>query len=87
LTQFESKNSNKTDKDVSVNRWHSISNEMSKRYQIHVYFSMFFQVELSLEKEELQSRIDALQDLESKFNDPGPIYDCIVWNNDDGIWW
>ncbi|CAF3801202.1 unnamed protein product [Adineta steineri] len=34
-------------------------------------------------REEFQSFVDALKEVEKKYNDPGPFLDCIVWNDGD----
>lgn len=34
-------------------------------------------------KEELQMRVDLLTTLDKKFNDCGPIYDCLVFHDGD----
>ncbi len=39
----------------------------------------------TLLKEDLESQLEVLKDLDSKVKDVGPIYDCIVWN--DGEKW
>ena len=41
--------------------------------------------EQKLAREEHQALIDALKDIEKKYNDPGPFLDCIVWY--DGEKW
>ncbi|CAF1250085.1 unnamed protein product [Rotaria magnacalcarata] len=39
--------------------------------------------EQKLTREEFQSFVDALKEVEKKYNDPGPFLDCIVWNDGD----
>ncbi|CAF4089647.1 unnamed protein product, partial [Adineta steineri] len=39
--------------------------------------------EQKLIREEFQSFVDALKEIEKKYNDPGPYLDCIVWNDGD----
>ncbi|CAF3286943.1 unnamed protein product, partial [Rotaria sp. Silwood2] len=39
--------------------------------------------EQKLIREEFQSFVDALKEVEKKYNDPGPFLDCIVWNDGD----
>ncbi len=37
-------------------------------------------------KEDLQAQAEVLKDLENKVKDPGPIYDCLVWEDEDRVW-
>jgi hypothetical protein len=39
--------------------------------------------EQKLSREEFQSFVDALKEVEKKYNDPGLFLDCIVWNDGD----
>jgi len=39
--------------------------------------------EQKLIREEFQSFVDALKEVEKKYNDPGLFLDCIVWNDGD----
>ena len=36
-----------------------------------------------MNREEFQAFVDALKEVEKKYNDPGPFLDCIVWNDGD----
>ncbi len=46
---------------------------------------VFYLKEQKLIREEFQSFVDVLKEIEKKYNDPGPFLDCIVWN--DGQKW
>lgn len=37
----------------------------------------------TLAKEDLEARVEYLNNVEKKFNDLGPIYDCVLFNNGD----
>lgn len=37
------------------------------------------------EREELETRLAQLNELQEKYDDPGPIFDCVVWN-DGAVW-
>jgi hypothetical protein len=50
----------------------------------YLQFFFYFQ-EQKLIREEFQSFVDVLKEIEKKYNDPGPFLDCIVWN--DGQKW
>ncbi|KAH3790511.1 hypothetical protein DPMN_168713 [Dreissena polymorpha] len=41
---------------------------------------------LKLERENLQAVLDVMTDLDKKYNDCGPVYDCVVFN-DGETWW
>lgn len=38
-------------------------------------------------RDELKTRVDLLKDLENKIKDCGPVYDCLVWCDENGDWW
>ena len=42
-----------------------------------------FVQEQKLAREELQSFVEALKEVEKKYTDPGPFLDCLVWNDGD----
>lgn len=46
--------------------------------------SKFSREELDL-KQNLEAQYDVLKDMMSNYEDPGPIFDCLVWN--DGKHW
>jgi hypothetical protein len=41
--------------------------------------------EEKLVREELQSLLDAIKDVDKRYHDPGPFLDCVVWH--DGTNW